>query len=133
VFFNKTPDIHPSLTSLSESFNDHELNTLGRFGTVVNITAGSILAREGAVGTEAVVIISGTANVVRNDEVIAAVGSSTILGEGSLVTGEARNASLVADSDLTVCVLDRRGFHSWLAACPRVEAEVNKLALTRAG
>jgi len=132
MFFNKTPDIHPSLTSLSESFDDHELRTLGSFGTVVNVAAGSFLAREGAVGSEAVVVVSGTANVVRNDEVIATVGASTILGEGALVTGEARNASLVADTDLTVCVLDRRGFHSWLAACPRIEAEVKELALTRA-
>ena len=132
MLFNKTPDIHPSLTNLDDSFNEHELSTLGTFGTVVNITAGSVLAREGAVGAEAIVVISGTANVVRNDEVIATVGAGTILGEGALVTGEARNASLIAETDITVCVLNRREFSSWLDACPRVDEQVRELAVARA-
>ena len=129
--FSKSSPIHPNLTPLSESFNDHELATLSRLSTVINVPAGSVLAREGAVGAEAVVVISGEARVERDGEVIATVGASSILGEGALLTGEARSASLVAETDLTVSVLSRREFNSWLAACPRVDAEVKELAQQR--
>lgn len=132
MLFNKTPQIHPDLTKLAESFNEFELTKLSSFGTVIDLEAGSVLAREGAVGQEAVVVISGTANVVRDGETIASVGAASILGEGALITGEARNASLIAETELSVCVLNRREFNSWLAACPRIEAEVNNLAAARA-
>ena len=130
--FNKTPKIHPDLTTLSETFNEFELAKLSGFGTVIDLEAGSVLAREGAVGQEAVVVISGTANVVRDEETIASVGAGSILGEGALITGEARNASLIADTELRVCVLNRREFSSWLAECPRIAAEVENLAADRA-
>ncbi len=132
MLFKKNPQIDPILTTLSDSFNEHELATLGTFGTVINLQAKSVLAKEGAVGKEAVVVISGEAKVVRDDKTIATVSSGSILGEGSLITGEARNASLIAETDLKVSVLNRREFNSWLAACPRVEAQVRELALSRA-
>ena len=100
-------------------------------GTVVELPAGAVLAREGAVGQEAVVVISGTALVVRDTETIATAGPSTILGEIALLTGEARNASLIAETDLVISVLNRREFNSWLNECPRIERQVNDLAASR--
>lgn len=131
MFPNKSPKINPTLCALTESFNDHELSTLSSLGTVVDLPAGSVLAREGSVGQEAIVVISGDALVVRETETIATVGPSTILGEAALLTGEARNASLIAETDLVVSVLNRREFNSWLNECPRIEREVNNLAASR--
>ncbi len=131
MFFNKAPQINPTLCALNESFNDHELSSLSTLGTVVELPAGAVLAREGAVGQEAVVVISGTALVVRDTETIATAGPSTILGEIALLTGEARNASLIAETDLVISVLNRREFNSWLNECPRIERQVNDLAASR--
>lgn len=127
----KEPQLSPSLTELCEDFNEHELLTLNRLGTIVKLPAGSVLANEGAVGQEAIVVISGTALVVRGTETVAEVGPATILGEAALLTGESRNASLIAETDLVVSVLNRREFHSWLDSCPRVATEVRNLASTR--
>lgn len=127
----KTKPINPNLTPLAESFNEFELERLSELSTIVNIKAGAVLAREGAVGQEAVVVLSGTACVERDGEVIATVGEATVLGEGALITGEARTATLVAQTDLTVSVLNRREFNSWLADCPRVKAEIEGLAAAR--
>lgn len=130
--FRKEAKINPSLTSLSEDFNEHELASLSSLGTIVDLKQGAVLAHEGAVGQEAIVIISGSALVVRDAETIATVGPSTILGEAALLTGEARNASLIAETDLRVTVLNRREFRSWLDQCPRIERQVNGLAQARA-
>lgn len=132
MFFRKESPINPTLTTLNEAFNEHELTSLSSLGTVVNLPAGSVLAQEGAVGQEAVVVISGTALVIRDAETIATVGASSILGEAALLTGEARNASLVAETDLVVSVLNRREFNSWLDACPRIASQLKALAATRA-
>lgn len=131
MFFHKAPPINPTLCALSESFNDHELSTLSSLGTVVELPAGSVLAHEGAVGQEAIVVISGTALVVRETETIATAGPSTILGEAALLTGDTRNASLIAETDLVVSVMNRREFSSWLDQCPRIERQVNDLAASR--
>lgn len=131
MFFRKEAAINPTLTTLTESFNEHELSTLSGLGTVVDLPAGSVLAQEGAVGQEAVVVISGNALVIRDGETVATVGASSILGEAALLTGEARNASLVAETDLVVSVLNRREFNSWLDACPRIAAQVKELAAAR--
>ena len=129
--FRKEQPINPHLTSLSEEFNEHELSSLSLLGTIVDLEEGAVLAHEGAVGQEAVVVITGSARVVRDQETVATVGPSTILGEAALLTGETRNASLVAETDLRVTVLNRREFHSWLDQCPRIERQVNKLAESR--
>lgn len=132
MLFRKEADVSPSFTELTEAFNEHELTSLSRLGTVVDLPAGAILANEGAVGQEAVVVLSGTAHVVRDEETIATVGPSTVLGEAALLTGETRNASLIAETDLRVSVLNRREFNSWLDACPRVASEVHDLVSARA-
>ena len=79
MLFNKTPRINPLLTNLSEAFSEHELSKLSSLGTVVDLPASAVLAREGAVGQEALVVISGTANVVRDGQSITTVGPSTCL------------------------------------------------------
>ncbi len=131
MFFRKDPPINPPLTTLTDTFSEHELSSLSSLGTVVSLPAGSVLAQEGAVGQEAVVVISGTALVIRDTETVATVGASSILGEAALLTGDARNASLVAETDLVVSVLNRREFNSWLDTCPRIAEQVRKLAATR--
>ncbi len=128
----KSADINPTLTALTETFNEHELASLSKLGTVVDLPAGQVLAHEGAVGQEAIVVIEGTALVVRDQETIATVGASTILGEAALLTGATRNASLIAETDLVVSVLNRREFNSWLDQCPRIEQQVNGLVEQRA-
>ena len=132
MFFRKSPVINPTLTTLNDTLNEHDLATLSTLGTIVEIAAGSVLAQEGAVGQEAIVVISGTALVVRDAETIATVGPSTILGEAALLTGEARNASLIAETDLVVSVLNRREFNSWINECARIENEVKNLTAIRA-
>ncbi len=123
-----TPLIEQSLTG---TFSEHEMIALSQMGTVAIIEPGQRFATEGAVGQEAVVVLSGTADVIRDGTTIATVGAGTVLGELALLTGEPRNASLVAHDELTLSVMSRREFSSLLDQCPRLAAEIDNLALTR--
>ena len=124
----RTRNIHPAISdSLHGTFSDHEMAALSRLGTIAHIEAGQRFASEGSVGREAVVVISGTADVVRNEDVIATVGTGAILGEISLLKGDPRNASLIAHDDVNLVVMSSREFRSLLDQCPRLANEVDHL------
>jgi CRP-like cAMP-binding protein len=125
--------IHPGLVNaLDGIFSDHELAVISRFGTVIDLDEGAVLAAEGTVGREALIVLNGTAVVSRGDEIVATVGAGSILGEMALLNDEPRNATLVATSPLTVVVMHRQEFTSVLRQCPRFEKTVRETAKSRA-
>lgn len=132
MFNRKAPFINPSIANeLDGDLNEHEMAVLSSLGTLVDLDAHEIFATEGAVGQEAVIIITGSAHVMRDGDTIAEVGSGTILGESALLTNEPRNASLMTTSPTTLSVLNRREFASFLDQCPRLAAMVDELIATR--
>jgi len=129
LFAGKSNLVPDSLTeALGSQFNDHELKTISRLGTIVELDSGATLTTEGRPGREAIIIIDGTAAVSRGDEVLATVGTGTIIGEAALLSGEPRNATVVATSPLVIAAMNSAEFSTLLADCPRLDAEVRKLA-----
>jgi len=132
MFNRKTAFINPTLANeLENDFNEHEIAALASLGTIVDLNAHEIFATEGAIGQEAVILITGTAHVMRDGDTIAEVGPGTILGERALLKHEPRNASLMTTSPTKLVVLNRREFASFLDQCPRVAAKVDELVSTR--
>ncbi len=130
--FRKTSLINPEIARrLDGELNDHEMTVLSSLGTLVDLDAHQIFATQGNVGQEAVIIVTGSAHVMRDGDTIAEVGPGTILGEIALVTNEPRNASLMTTSPTTISVLNRREFASFLDQCPRIAATVNELVASR--
>ena len=124
--------IHPTFaTTINGEFNEHELSVLSRLSTIVELDAGTTLITEGTVGQEALIVVSGTATVTRDGETIATVGAGSILGEAALMTGEPRNATVIATEGVEVAALSRRDFSAFLASCPRVERVVKQLVGSR--
>lgn len=79
---------------------------LSRAGTLLDIPAGATLCREGERGTQAFLLLSGTAQVLTGDGVIR-VGAGEVVGEmATLDPRRTRNASVLAETDLEVLVFD---------------------------
>ncbi len=130
--FTKRNTASPTIeNALSGRYNDHEMAAIDELSTIIELEAGQTFVREGAVGREALIIISGSAAVSRGVEIVATVGAGDIVGESALLTGQPRNATLVATSATKVAVLNPREFSSLLARCPRLEAEVKEIAAQR--
>ncbi len=119
------------IDALKANFNDHELVKLSRFATPVDIAAGTTLTIEDTPGQQALVMVEGSASVFRNGEKVATIRAGEIIGEIALLTGEPRNATVVADTDATVYALSPRDFASLLAQCPRLENRVASTAVRR--
>lgn len=132
MFLRKTKTINPTIAeALASEFNEHEMSILSTHGTVVELDADQVFATEGAVGREAVVVVTGTAHVLRGGDTIAEVGAGTILGEAAMLTNEPRNATLMTTSPTRLVVLNRREFAGFLDQCPRIAAQVKDLVATR--
>lgn len=119
------------IDALKANFNEHELVELSRFATPVDVPAGTSLTVEGTLGRQALVLVEGTASVLRDGEKIATIKAGDIVGEIALMTGERRNATVVTDTDATVYALSPRDFASLLARCPRLEQQVASIAVGR--
>ena len=97
----------------------------------IRVPAGRILARQGAVGNEFVVIIHGIADVMRDGRVVAELGPGDFFGEIALVGDPHRTATVVAASDLDVAVVGRREFRTLLARFPEFASTVLTTASRR--
>ena len=74
----------------------------------LTVEAGTTLVSEGDFGHGAFAILSGTADVVRDDGVLRSLGPGDMFGEIAVLSGGRRTASVVATTDMTpITVLNR--------------------------
>ncbi len=97
-----------------------ELVNLAAHATTMDMTEGASIVREGEMGMEAVVILDGTASVVRGGQEIDQVGPGAVIGEMSLLNHKPRNATVTATSNCRLLVMDAREFSSVLEASPEL-------------
>jgi CRP/FNR family cyclic AMP-dependent transcriptional regulator len=84
----------------------------------VDFPAGHVLITEGQQGSEAYVLLSGTASISRQGTTIAALGAGEIIGELALLEDAGRAASVTCETDCSMLVLDRRHFIPLLEETP---------------
>ena len=98
-----------------------ELESVAALGVTLEIAANQVLTKEGAIGQEAFLIVSGRAHCTVGDEVeVANLGPGDLFGEMSLLDGDRRSATVTADTDMTVTVFERREFVRLVETSPGV-------------
>ncbi len=111
-----------------------QLKELAKLVTGLDIEAGRVLIKEGETGREFFVVVSGEAEVVRDGQVVATRGPGTFFGEFSLLLDLPRTASVVARTDMTVDIIERRDFRALLEASPALyKPLLESVALQLAG
>jgi CRP/FNR family transcriptional regulator, cyclic AMP receptor protein len=110
---------------LFASCSQKELRDISRRMTTVDVEAGTVLAQEGKLGSEFVVIVDGTAKVSKNGRKVAELGSGDYFGEVALLDDRhARTATVTAASDMTIEVVDVRDFNALLDDQPRIATKL---------
>jgi len=104
--------------------SEHELSEIDRLADEVHVEAGRTIMRQGDLGQEFAVIVSGTAEVVKDDVVVATLGAGDYFGEVALLEAVPRTASVVAATDLVLEVIDRRGFNTLLDDLPQLSRSI---------
>lgn len=93
----------PLFSSLSEK----ALKTVAVFASETSVSAGKRLVHVGDYSYELIVIESGTADVIKDGEVVASLGPGEVFGEMGMLTGAKRNADVVATSDMHLITLSK--------------------------
>jgi CRP-like cAMP-binding protein len=95
-----------------------QLQEIGRVADELTVAEGTVLARQGAVGSELFIIIDGTAAVTRDDQLVAKVGPGAFLGELAVLARVPRNATVTAETKMDVLVLTPLGLSQLLDDIP---------------
>lgn len=117
----------PLFSALSKA----ELERVSRLATPVTVPAGRVLLHEGEHGREFLVVVEGTVEVRRGDTLIATCGPGEFFGEISLLLDRPRTASVIAKTDATVEVIERRSFTALLSDTPALYQPLLKAAVAR--
>ena len=95
-----------------------ELRTVRRSLNEVTARAGRVLCEQGTIGREFFFIVEGQASVRRGGRRIAVLGPGDYFGELALLDRKPRSATVVADTDMVLLVMDQREFHGLLEDVP---------------
>jgi len=109
---------------LFDRLDRKHLERLGMLTEEVDVPAGKVLIRQGELGDEMMVIVSGTVTVERDGAQINALKHGDFFGEIALIDRGPRTATVTADTPCRLLVINHRDFHALLDEFPEVATEV---------
>jgi CRP-like cAMP-binding protein len=109
---------------LFKGLSKGQLAEISGLMTCVEISAGTVPARQGEIGREFVILLEGEVEVARDGRVVAVRGPGEYLGEMALLDDRPRTATVTAKTDATVEVLNRAEFVSLLAEAPELSSRI---------
>ena len=115
--------------TLLENFSNAEVTSLAHFMDVYRAEAGMEIIAEGQGGDFMLMLIEGKVEVRKRDrwntpQLIAEVDAGKVLGEMSMIDGEARFATCVAIEPVLVAMLDRESLARIIVEQPMLGAKV---------
>jgi len=105
---------------LFNGLSKKHMRALAGLVTPVAVKAGREFMHEGEIGREFFIVISGEAQILRGGEVIAVRGPGDFFGEIALLLDRPRTASVVAQTDMQLEVIERRDFKVYLSDHPEL-------------
>lgn len=112
----------PTQLATLPMFNEcarRDLHLIDRAGTRVDVEAGDVLCRQGDLGRECFIVLSGHAHVTIDDQRVSTVGRGAFVGEVALLSPSSRRvATVVAQSPMSLFVIGRREFSDLVRVTP---------------
>lgn len=109
---------------LFSGLSQRHLGLIARHADEVKLDAGRVLANQGQHGLEFLIIAGGSARVERDGKVIARLGAGDFFGEMSLIDGEPRTATVIAEEPVSLLVIHRRVFSHLLDTVPGLQKKI---------
>jgi len=101
-----------------------ELSAVAGIADEIDLREGKELTREGAPGREFLVLVEGTADVLKNGRKINSLKSGDFFGEIALVHKLPRTATVKATSPVRALVVTERNFRRLLDESPEIQRKV---------
>jgi CRP-like cAMP-binding protein len=97
-----------------------QLRSIARICETFDVPAGTVLTRTGEPGNEFFMIVDGGVRVEVSPQRQVQLGPGEYFGEMSLLDGEPRSATVVAESSVRLLVIRRQSFHALLDKSPGI-------------
>ena len=115
--------------SLFRDLRQRDLEQVAQLADEVDLPAGHVLMREGEIGSQMFMLVSGEARVEHGGREIAVLGPGSHLGEMALVAEGPRVATATLTQPAHLFVLAHREFHSLMEDVPAVrDCVLNEVA-----
>ena len=109
---------HLRSVRLFSAASKKELSLLGKASDEVSVPAGHELTVEGQIGHEFFLILDGQTKVKMKGRTVATLGPGQYFGELALLDKGPRNATVTAETAMTLLVLGQREFSAVLDDVP---------------
>jgi CRP-like cAMP-binding protein len=109
---------------LFSSFDKRRLERLGMLADEVDVPADKQLMRQGEIGSDMMVIVSGRVSVERDGQRLNTLGAGDFFGEIALLDGGPRTATVTTEEPSRLLVLTHREFHALMDEFPEVAGQV---------
>jgi len=109
---------------LFDRLDRKHLGRLGMLTEEVDVPAGKVLIRQGELGDEMMVIVTGTVTVERDGAQINSLKPGDFFGEIALIDRGPRTATVTADTPCRLLVISHRDFRALMDEFPEVATEV---------
>ena len=113
-----------SQVQLFSNCGKRDLQQIARLTTEIDVQAGKVLMRQGDRGRECFVIEEGKAKATIRGKGTHLLGPGECFGELALLHSAPRSATVTADTDMRLVVLDSREFSTLLESVPSVAKSV---------
>jgi CRP/FNR family transcriptional regulator, cyclic AMP receptor protein len=109
---------------LFDRLDRKHLERLGALTEEVDVPAGKVLIRQGELGDDMMVIVSGTVTVERDGAKVNTLGPGEFFGEIAMIDRGPRTATVTAEAPCRLLVINHREFHALMDEFPAVAAQV---------
>ena len=113
---------------LFKDLSKKHLKQVSTLATRIDASAGKVLTREGETGHEFILILEGSVEIRRGDELIATRGAGDYIGEIALIEHQPRTATVVATTPVVLDVIGQREFASLMRDEPEIGAAIKATA-----
>jgi CRP/FNR family transcriptional regulator, cyclic AMP receptor protein len=109
---------------LFEGLSAKHLKKIAELGTVARFMEGATIVKQGVVGDSFYVVLQGQAKVSVNGRVINHVLPGDHFGEISLLDGQERTASVIAETEMLLLEITQKQFFTMLANDPEITIDL---------
>ncbi|HUS89306.1 MAG TPA: cyclic nucleotide-binding domain-containing protein [Desulfosporosinus sp.] len=104
--------------------SNRQLIEIAKHAQSVSVKAGEVLVKQGSRGWEFFFVVEGKAQVQKSGKTIKKLTSDDFFGEIALIDQEPRTATVIADTDMTLLVVDTRSFSHLLETTPGLQGKI---------
>ncbi len=105
---------------LLSACNQKELRQIANLGTRISVADGAVLTEQGEQGREFFLLMSGGARCLVNGSLVAKFSPGDFFGEMALLDRGPRHATVIAEGQTDLIVLDGSEFSRLLDASPTI-------------